>query len=132
MTVEKSNKEQSMDLSFQQIFLGIGCMVGIVTILYFGSAILIPISIALLISFILYPICLKIESWGIKRILATTLTMGIITAVLAGLVFLLSSQIASIAEELSNFEVKLKEVFSATVKYLNRNISLIPDINQKK
>lgn len=52
-------------------------------ILYFGREIFIPISFALLISFVLYPVCVWLERKGTGRLLAITIAISLL--IIAGL-----------------------------------------------
>lgn len=78
-------------------------------ILYFGRSIFIPLSFALLISFVLYPICRWLESKGIGRLMAVLI--GLFFLILLGLllVALLVSQFISFIDEWPSVQIKLNE-----------------------
>jgi predicted PurR-regulated permease PerM len=61
-------------------------------ILYFGRILFIPLSFAFLVSFILYPVCVWLESKKIPRALAIATGLAIITFILVGLFYLLVHQ----------------------------------------
>ncbi|HEX6225773.1 MAG TPA: AI-2E family transporter [Chryseolinea sp.] len=52
-------------------------------ILYFGKDVLVPISFAVLISFVLYPVCVWMEKKGVGRLLAIIISISLL--VIAGL-----------------------------------------------
>jgi predicted PurR-regulated permease PerM len=76
-------------------------------ILYFGKDIFIPISFALLISFVLYPVCIWLEEKGLGRL--TSIIIGISLLIIAGLLLLalLVYQFASFVQELPALQTKL-------------------------
>src|SRR5690349_5579325 len=76
-------------------------------ILYFGSSIFIPISFALLISFILFPICAWLERKGLSRLMA--IVIAIIMLALLGfiLIALLVNQFLSFLNEWPAIQIKM-------------------------
>lgn len=76
-------------------------------ILYFGKSVLIPISFALLISFILYPVCVWMEQKGLSRLVAIVISISLL--VIAGLfvVTLLIYQFMSFLNEWPALQEKL-------------------------
>ena len=62
-------------------------------LLYFGRTLFIPLSFAMLISFILYPICKWIEQKGISRSVAISITILFISVLIGVIVFLLFNQL---------------------------------------
>lgn len=68
-------------------------------ILYFARNLFIPISFALLISFILYPICRWLESKGFSRVLAIAVSLSLLVILGVLLVVLLASQFISFLDE---------------------------------
>jgi predicted PurR-regulated permease PerM len=85
-----------------------------IAILYLGKPILIPLAFALLLSFVLYPICTWLEKEGIRRLWAIIWTMTGTTLVFSGLVFLFSSQLFNLSEQFSGFTNKLNELLVHT------------------
>ncbi len=81
-------------------------------ILYFGRNIFIPIRFALLISFVLYPICAWLERKGIGRLMAVT--FSILFLMLLGLlvVALLVYQFIGFLDEWPAIQIKLAKAFT--------------------
>lgn len=90
-------------------------------ILYFGRNIFIPISFALLISFVLYPICAWLEKKGVGRLMA--IILSITSLVLLGLLLLalLVYQFVGFLEEWPAIQSKLGQA----VADLSERIELI-------
>lgn len=68
-------------------------------ILYFGRDIFVPISFALLISFILYPVCVWLERKGVGRMMAIILSISLLMLVGLLVVALLVYQFVGFLEE---------------------------------
>jgi predicted PurR-regulated permease PerM len=119
-----------MHLSFQKIFFALASIFGIFAILILAKSILIPIGMALLISFILLPVSKKMESWGINQMLATFLSILLLFLILAGSITLFSTQIISLSDELNNFSEKIMGTFTDVILFINKNIKFIDDLNR--
>ena len=65
-------------------------------LLYFGRTLFIPLSFAMLISFILYPICKWIEQKGISRSIAISITILFISVLIGVIVFFAFQPVDSI------------------------------------
>lgn len=72
--------------------------------LYYGREILIPLAIALLITFALNPPVTWLVRLGLPRLLATSLAMLLVVCVLAGLGVILGAQVRSLAVELPTYQ----------------------------
>lgn len=101
---------------FLQILLGIvlGWM-----ILYTCRSLFIPLSFAILISFILYPVCKWMEKKGIPKSLAIILNLLLVTIVIGGVIFLLFNQLNAFSAEWPLLQTKLKESLQQLSVYLN-------------
>jgi len=87
-------------------------------ILYFGREVFIPISFALLISFVLYPVCAWFERRGMRRLLAISIAIGLM--IVAGLliVALLIHQFMSFFNEWPALQEKLAKSLDEISKLL--------------
>ncbi len=87
-------------------------------ILFFGREVLIPISFALLISFILYPVCAWLERRGMGRLLAISISISLL--IIAGLliVALLIHQFISFLNEWPALQEKLAKSLQEISKLL--------------
>lgn len=81
-------------------------------ILYFGRNIFIPISFALLISFVLYPICAWLEKKGLGRLMAIILSITALILLGLMLVALLIYQFVGFFEEWPAIQSKLGQAFA--------------------
>lgn len=76
-------------------------------ILYYGRTLFIPLSFSLLIGFILFPVCKWMESKGINKISAITISLLIAISFMAIIVYLLILQINEFSNEWGLFREKL-------------------------
>jgi len=90
-------------------------------ILYVGRQIFIPLSFALLISFVLYPLCARLERTGLGRALAISLAMTILLVVGLLLVALLIYQFVGLVEEWPAIQRK----WQASIQELHEVITFI-------
>jgi len=97
-------------------------------LLYFGKTVFIPLSFALLISLILYPICKWLEAKGFSKSLAiaSSLTLVILSVLLLLLVFI--AQIFEFSNEWHILEVKIEETLNQLSIYLTNQFG----INEEK
>jgi len=119
-----------MHISFQKMFFAIATTFALFAIFVVARSILIPISFALLISFILLPLANRFEKWGVNRMFAALFSILTTIVVLVGGIYLFSTQIVPIAGELSHFQEKIINVFAETTTWLNSNIGIIPNLEK--
>lgn len=121
-----------MNLSFRQLFFILGFLIGLFTVMVFAKSILIPLSMALLISFILFPIAKKLEAWRLNKLLAAFLSLLMLFLLIGGGIALFSAKIFSLSEQLSNFTGKIMRTFSDAVVFINNNVNFIDDLNREE
>jgi len=119
-----------VNLSFQKTFFAIATIFALFAILVVGRSILIPISFALLISFILLPLANRFEKWGVSRMFAALFAILATIFVLGGGIYLFSTQIVSIAGEFSHFQEKVIKVFAEATAWLNSNMRIVPNLEK--
>jgi predicted PurR-regulated permease PerM len=87
-------------------------------ILYFGKEVLIPLSFAMLISFVLYPVCAWLERKGLGRL--TSIILSVLLLVILGLllVALLVSQFVSFFEEWPSLQTKIHMALTDLSRFL--------------
>lgn len=119
-----------MHLSFQKLFFAIATLFALFAILILAKSILIPLGFALLISFILYPVVKKFESWGINKILAAFLTIFSVLVIIGGFILLFSTQIFDLAKEFPHFQNKVIFALTDVTLFINKNVSFVPDLDK--
>ncbi|HEU4791888.1 MAG TPA: AI-2E family transporter [Flavobacterium sp.] len=115
-----SKKTTALEV-FQYLLIGL-------VILYFGRSLFIPLSFALLISFILYPVCRWMEKKGVHRNIAIGLSLISVVLVFAVILYLLFAQIVEFSNEWENLEIKLEETLNQWSSFLTNQFG----INEEK
>lgn len=121
-----------MNLSFQKLFYAIATVFGLFAILILAKSILIPLAFALFMSFILFPLAKKFESWGIGIILAAFLSILTVILIIGGGIFLFSTQLVELTKELADFQDKIVRAFADITLYLNKNVNFIPNLEKNE
>lgn len=102
-------------------------------ILYFGRTLLIPMLLAILLSFVLTPFVVYLQKRGLHRILAVTIVMTLALAGIGSLGLAVYSQVGALATELPGKKDHIIEkirFFTGTgPSPLSRLLSLFEDIN---
>ncbi len=115
-TIKKANHLRTL----QYIFFGS-------ILLYLGQSLLIPLSIALLISFILYPICTWLERKSFKRVSAILISMSLLTLFVGSILALLIKQFMSFLVEWPAFKLRLTESANEVSLYLLETFNISKD-----
>lgn len=97
-------------------------------ILYFGRTLFIPLSFALLIGFILYPICKWMEKKGFDKGIAIVISILGVTLLAGAIVYLLFAQLSEFLQEWQSLRVKLTE----TINQLSLFVTERFDISTEK
>src|SRR4029077_18895466 len=87
--------------------LGVG--VSVIAALYFGKDILLPITVAVLLSFVLSPLVGTLRQLRIPRVLAVVFSVGLALAIIGGVGALLGSQIVEVAGDLPLYQTTIKK-----------------------
>jgi predicted PurR-regulated permease PerM/GAF domain-containing protein len=74
---------------------------------YFAREVIIPLALAILLTFLLAPFVRKLERW-ITRIPAVVLTMMLIVAGIVGTGWVLTNQVVDLAEQLPNYKENIR------------------------
>ncbi|MBZ9626636.1 AI-2E family transporter [Psychroflexus sp. CAK57W] len=119
-----------MKLSFQESFYTLAFFALFIALLVVGKSILVPLGVALLLAFILYPVHKKLTKWGVGNILAGFLSILVMIIIIsAGLTFF-SAEIIALSDEISNFGSKLSSLYTDIIIYINTNVSLVDQLNE--
>jgi predicted PurR-regulated permease PerM len=93
-------------------------------ILYFGKPFFVPLSFAILISCILYPVCIWLEHRGMKRMTAILLSLTLVLLVLGAIISLLIQQVLSFTEEWMALREKLVQAYDSISLWVSREFEV--------
>jgi len=97
-----------------------------VLILYFGKEVLAPIAIASILSMLFVVPSTRLEHKGLPRWASALLSVVILAACLAGLVFLLNWQLQSFAEQLDDMKKNLSQMLSNLQGWIRERSGIAP------
>ncbi len=93
-------------------------------ILYFGSTLFIPLSFAILISCVLYPVCLWLEHHKFGRMGAIVISISILTVLFGLLFYLLINQLLSFFQEWPELKLKVSGAADEISLWLSGNFNI--------
>jgi predicted PurR-regulated permease PerM len=96
----------------------------VTAILYFGRALFVPLSFGLLISCVLYPICIWLEKRKIGRMGAIAISLSALTLLFIILLILLFTQLKGFFTEWPNLKSKLFEALDGISMWLTGNFNV--------
>ena len=119
-----------MNLSFQKLFYAIATIFALFAVLVLAKPILIPLSIALLFSFILLPLAKKLEKWKINKEFAAFLSIFSVILIIVGVVYFFSTQIINLSKEFTDFQDRIINAFADITVYINNNVSFVENLEK--
>jgi predicted PurR-regulated permease PerM len=93
-------------------------------LLHLGQALFVPLSFALLISFMLYPVCHWLEKRRVPRSLAITLALLLLVLLTGSLLFLLIQQFSQFSQEWPGMRDKIIGLIEKISRYLTRQFNM--------
>ena len=121
-----------MNLSFQKLFYALAAIFALFAILILAKSILIPLCIAILMSFILFPLAKKFGSWGMNKTVAAFLSILTVVLLIGGGIFLFSTQLIELSKELSDFQDRIIRAFADVTLYINKNVNIISNLEKNE
>ena len=126
-----ASPERLLDLSSRITTAGI-----ILALLYLGREVLIPVTLAVMLSFLLAPLVRALRRIGAGRIFSVLATVVVLTLACTAVAVLLGTQILRIAESLPQYEAtvqrKLKTLDEVTIGRLRDRRDLPPPRHELK
>jgi len=95
--------------------------------LYIVREILIPISFGALFALLLLPVTRKLESWKIPKGLSVFFSILIFLILVAGIIFLLSSQIAGFAKDLPQIRTNIQLKIGEVQQFIHEHTGVAPE-----
>ena len=84
-------------------------IIGVTAILYLGKEVLLPLAIALLLTFALAPIVSALRKMSVPRIAAVILTVFAAFIVIASFAFLVATQVSNLAQNIPTYQANIIE-----------------------
>src|SRR5690554_80624 len=81
----------------------------VVTALWIGQVILIPIALAAIVTFLMCLLVTRLDRVRVPRVLGVVIVAGTVTALLIGMGYLLVGQLSELADELPQHQTNIRE-----------------------
>ena len=88
-------------------------LAGVILILYFARAVLIPLALALTLNFLLTPMVHWFQKLGVRRMPAVALVMLISVSVVAGMGWVVADQLLEVANDLPKYRLHIHNKIEA-------------------
>ncbi len=85
--------------------------------LYELQALLIPLVFAILFAVLLFPLCYRLERWGLPRVVAILLCLVLMLTVIVGLLYAVSTQVSNFTEVFPQLIKKGNDWFASLQRY---------------
>lgn len=99
---------------------------------YKAKPFLIPLTIAILLSMVMLPVCNKFESWGISKGLSVLFSDLLILGFCVGMFFIVGAQANNIAEDWQKYKKKLNAQIEQVQKYVEEKTGITPEKQSKE
>lgn len=100
----------------------------IITLLVYGMiamrSVLVPLAFSLLLAIILFPLCRRLERWGLGRIWAIIICLIVATALVSGLITFISMQIVSFAKDLPQLVGRANELLEIVQVWVEKTFNV--------
>ncbi len=100
--------------------------------LYLAKGVLVPLTLAVLLSFLLSPVCDRLERWRIGRIPAVLVTAMLAFAMLGVVAWMAVVQMTSLAPKLPEYQSNIQAKLHSTNDYVGALLSKITRAAEKK
>lgn len=114
-------------------FLLLGAIALVLAGLYFAQEVLIPIALAILLSFLLTPLVTRLERWGLPRIPAVITVILLAFAVLGSLGYIVAGQVIDLTHKLPQYQdnIRIKiERAKAKVGGLGKSADILNELKK--
>ena len=111
---------------FQRVNQYLFFFILLIVVMYFGKAFLVPIVFASLLAMLMAPMCRRFEGWGFNRAFSTIACILILLAVIAGVALIVSTQISTFAENISQIQAKGTELLQQAQLWIQEQIGMSP------
>ncbi len=98
-------------------------LIGIVAVLHFAQDVIIPVALAVLLSFILAPVAKWLEHIGLNRVFAGVTTTVFAVAVICGLAYVVANQFIGLAQDLPHYKDNLRAKMKPLGRPLNGGLN---------
>jgi predicted PurR-regulated permease PerM len=93
-------------------------------VLYLGQSILIPLFFSILLATLLLPVTNRLQRWRVPKVIAIILSIVVTLAVVAGILYFLSTQISGFLEDMDTIKKRLVELLHKGQDWINSTFNI--------
>jgi predicted PurR-regulated permease PerM len=105
-------------------------IIAVVAALYFAKEILLPLALAILLSFLLTPLANRLERWGLPRVLAVILVVATSFAPLGVVGWIVTKQLVQLSQTLPVYRDSIIENVSAKVRSIRPSSNTLNTVSE--
>lgn len=98
----------------------------LIVVMFFAKTFLVPIVFAALLAMLMAPVCRRLDAWGWSRALSTLACILILVVVLGVVGFVVSTQISTFAENISQIQEKAQQLLHQAQMWIQEQIGMTP------
>ncbi|HEY4233429.1 MAG TPA: AI-2E family transporter, partial [Lacipirellulaceae bacterium] len=106
----------------------------VIAALVFAKEILLPIAVAILLSFVLTPVAEWIERWGLGRVPSVALVVVLAFTILGGIGWIVTTQVIDLSQKMTNYEsnvvAKIRAIAPSSATF-NRMTTVLEDVGKQ-
>jgi predicted PurR-regulated permease PerM len=93
-------------------------------VLHYGKPFFVPVTFAGLLSMLLLPFSLKLETWGVNKAISVVLSILLVVLFFGGIITLLVWQISDISQDASQIEQSIQQKIQQVKQYLSSSLGI--------
>ena len=92
--------------------------------LYFARGFLVPLSFGALFAMVMIPLAKRLERRGVPRVLAALTCLLVLVAIFSGLIYLLSTQVASFSKDINAIEYQVNVQLEECRRFIEQKVGI--------
>ncbi len=114
---------ENPDKILYKIALRLFLLALIITFMVVGKSILLPLAVAVLFTFLLLPISMKLEKWGLHRGFSIVLSLIVAVVFVAGLLYFFYTQVTMFASDWPQLSKQMTGKINNLYQFINENFN---------
>ncbi len=104
----KRGAQVDLPLSGIRVFVSLGIAALVIAALYFGRSVLVPLALAVLLSFVLNPLVVRLKRWGVPKVISVVSVVVMALVVLGVGALFVGNEIRALSAELPSYQTNIR------------------------
>ena len=100
-------------------------------LMYVAAPVLVPLSFAMLFSFLLMPVVNRLTKWGVPQVVAILLCIILMLALIVAVIYYLFTQVSSFVADLPALQGKLQESYISLLQWVERHTDVTTSVQEE-